>query len=34
LLCLYESIPEELQYISLENHDIIIKHIVTKTGIS
>lgn len=34
LLCLYESIPEELQDISLENHDIILKHIVTKTGIS
>ena len=34
LLCLYKSIPDELTNISLENHDVIIKHIVTKTGIN
>ncbi|MGD1834439.1 MAG: MEDS domain-containing protein [Nitrososphaeraceae archaeon] len=34
LMCLYKSIPEKFENISLENHDLIIKHIVTKTGIS
>lgn len=33
LLCLYESIPEELEDVSLENHDVVLKRIVTKTGI-
>lgn len=33
LLCLYESIPDELEDISLENHDVVLKRIVTKTGI-
>ena len=33
LLCLYESIPEELEDVSLENHDVVLKRIVTKTGV-
>ncbi|MGD1835480.1 MAG: MEDS domain-containing protein [Nitrososphaeraceae archaeon] len=34
LLCLYKSIPEEFANISIENHDVVIKHIITKTGIN
>jgi len=34
LLCLYKSLPEEFEDISLENHDLILKCLVTKTGIS
>jgi len=34
MLCLYKSIPEEFEDISLENHDIVLKHVVTKTGVS
>lgn len=34
MLCLYKSIPEEFEDISLENHDVVLKRIVTKTGIS
>ena len=33
LLCLYKSVPEEFEEISLENHDVVLKRIVTKTGI-
>ena len=33
LLCLYKSIPEEFEEISLENHDVVLKKIVTKTGV-
>jgi hypothetical protein len=33
LLCLYKSVPEEFEEMSLENHDVVLKRIVTKTGI-